>query len=98
MCAYNEFYRSHLSGNFKAAKILPKKQFTQDPLSIKAVMNVFRKGGSVAIAPEGIATMYGESHPIIAGTLNILTTPEVRGSFTMKGMNTICRLILEILG
>ena len=68
MCAYNEFYRSHLSGNFKAAKILPKKQFTQDPLSIKAVMSIFRKGGSVAIAPEGIATMYGESHPIIAGT------------------------------
>ena len=30
--------------------------------------------------------------------LNILTTLEAHGSFTMKGMNTICRLILEILG
>ena len=30
--------------------------------------------------------------------LNILTILEARGSFSMKGMNTICRLILEILG
>ena len=68
MCAYNEFFRSHLAGNFKASKIIPKKQFSNDPLSIKAVMKVFKKGGSVAIAPEGIATMYGESHPQIPGT------------------------------
>lgn len=68
MCAYNEFFRSHLSFNFKASKIIPKKQFTQDPLAIKGVMKVFKKGGSIAIAPEGIATMYGESHPQIPGT------------------------------
>ena len=68
MCAYNEFFRSHLSFNFKASKIIPKKQFANDPFSIKCVMNVFKKGGSVAIAPEGIATMYGESHPQIPGT------------------------------
>ena len=68
MCAYNEFFRSHLAGNFKGARIIPKKQFSQDPLAIKAVMSVFKKGGSVAIAPEGIATMYGESHPQIPAT------------------------------
>lgn len=68
MCAYNEFYRSHLAGNFKASKIIPKKQFTQDAFAIKCLMKVFKKGGSVAIAPEGIASMYGESHPQIPGT------------------------------
>lgn len=68
MCAYNEFFRSHLSFNFKVSKIIPKKQFVNDPFAIKSVMNVFKRGGSVAIAPEGIATMYGESHPQIPGT------------------------------
>lgn len=68
MTAYNEFFRSHLSFNFKVSKVIPKKQFAQDPLAIKGLMKVFKKGGSVAIAPEGIATMYGESHPQIPGT------------------------------
>lgn len=68
MCAFNEFHRSHLSFVFSLSKILPKKQFTNDPLAIKAVMKIFKKGGSVALAPEGIATMYGESHPQIPGT------------------------------
>lgn len=74
MCAYNEFFRSHLTFNFKASKVIPKKQFVQDPLAIKGLMKVFKKGGSVAIAPEGIASMYGESHPQSPGTGRLIKT------------------------
>ena len=68
MAAYNEFFRTKFSFLFKLNKVIPKKNYSADKLSIRAVGEVIRKGGCVTFAPEGLASDYGGNKPIVPGT------------------------------
>ena len=68
LAGYSEFFRSHLHWAFKMNNVLPKKQYTNDFVSTKAIMKIIKKGGAVSFAPEGLATNDGLNKPIVPNT------------------------------
>jgi len=68
LAGYNEFFRSHLAFVFKLMNIIPKKNFTDDVSSIKAMWKIIKKGGCLAFSPEGMSSIYGTNQPIVPGT------------------------------
>ena len=65
---YNEFFRSHFKLIFKIIKSIPKKNFTTDIVSIKAMTNIIKSGGIVCFSPEGMSSICGHNQPIVPGT------------------------------
>ena len=68
MAGYCEFYRKKFSFLFGLNKVIPKKNYSPDKLSSRAVSEVIKKGGCVTFAPEGLASDYGGNKPIVPGT------------------------------
>ena len=68
MAGYNEFFRSHLHFALDKAKIIPKKNYTNDIPAVKNVQRIINKGGCVAFAPEGMSSIYGTNQPVCPGT------------------------------
>lgn len=68
LAGYNEFFRSHLAFVFRLMKIIPKKNYTDDMNSVRAMNAVIKKGGCIAFSPEGMSSIYGCNQPIITGT------------------------------
>ncbi|MBR0123705.1 MAG: 1-acyl-sn-glycerol-3-phosphate acyltransferase [Bacteroidales bacterium] len=68
LCNYGEFFRSHLHLVFWLQQVLPKKVFTDDMNSIRAINQIIKKGGCVALSPEGTSSLYGQNQPIVPGT------------------------------
>jgi len=68
VAGYNEFFRKKFASVFKLVNIIPKKNFTNDPVGIKAIGSVIKKGGSIAFSPEGMSSIYGHNQPIVPGT------------------------------
>ena len=52
MAGCSEFYRKKFSFIFGLNKVIPKKNYTADKLSIRAVSDVIKKGGCVTFALE----------------------------------------------
>ncbi len=70
---YNEFFRDHLHWAFMMNKILPKKVYDKsDFLGIKAIDDVLKKGGVVALSPEGNTSNFGFNQPAALGTGRLL--------------------------
>ena len=65
---YNSFFREHLHWPFKMMRIIPKKVFTNDMISMRAIHNVIKQGGIVAFSPEGTSSIFGDNQPIVPGT------------------------------
>ena len=65
---YNEFFRSHFKLIFKLVRNIPKKNFTQDIPSVKAMAKIIKDGGIVCFSPEGMSSITGHSQPIAPGT------------------------------
>ena len=68
LAQYSEFFRSHLVFAFKHMRILPKKVFTDDLNSVRAINSIIKRGGCVAFSPEGTSSIYGQNQPIVPGT------------------------------
>jgi len=68
LAGYNEFYRKKFSFIFGLNKVIPKKNYYPDTISIKGITQVFKKGGCVTFAPEGLASNDGGNKPIVPGT------------------------------
>lgn len=72
LAGYCEFFRSHLHWAFKKNNVLPKKNYGNDVTGIKAIMSIIKQGGTVAFAPEGLATNDGINKPIVPFTGGML--------------------------
>ena len=48
----SEFYRKKFSFIFKLDRVIPKKNYSPDRLTIAAISKVIKKGGCVTFAPE----------------------------------------------
>ena len=69
VCEANEFFRSHLHFAFWGNNILPKKPFdTTDYIGLKAIDSSIKKGGVIALSPEGNVSNFGNNQPIALGT------------------------------
>ena len=68
MAAFNEFFRSKFSFIFALNKVIPKKNYSADVISIRGVSEVLKRGGCVTFAPEGVASDFGCNKPIVPGT------------------------------
>ena len=68
IAANNEFYRSKFWFIFGLNKVIPKKNYYPDRLTIKGVSQVIKKGGCVTFSPEGEASQYGGNKPVVPGT------------------------------
>ena len=68
LAGYSEFFRSHLHFAFRLNRVLPKKQYTEEIASTKAILSIIRRGGCVAFAPEGLASNDGTPKPIVPHT------------------------------
>ncbi|MCQ2086974.1 MAG: 1-acyl-sn-glycerol-3-phosphate acyltransferase [Bacilli bacterium] len=64
----SEFYRKKFYGLFSACKIIPKKNFTNDPVGIRAINKVIKSGGCISFSPEGMSSIYGHNQPVVPGT------------------------------
>jgi 1-acyl-sn-glycerol-3-phosphate acyltransferase len=60
---YNEFFRSHLAGLFRLARVIPKKNFVPDPQTIREITRVIKEGGRVILFPEGMSSISGSNQP-----------------------------------
>lgn len=65
---YNEFYRSKFKLIFKLIHSIPKKNFTTDIPSVKAMTKIIKDGGIVCFSPEGMSSICGHNQPIVPGT------------------------------
>ena len=65
---YNEFFRSHFKVIFKLVRNIPKKNFTTDLVSIKAMSKIIKDGGIVCFSPEGMSSITGHNQPIVPNT------------------------------
>lgn len=88
VCEYNEFFRSHLHTVLRLNSILPKKVFVNDFLGMKAMNQIIKQGGCVALSPEGTSSIFGNNQPIVAGTGKFLKhygvpvyCDDIRGSY-----------------
>ncbi|NLB48818.1 MAG: hypothetical protein GX813_03150 [Erysipelotrichia bacterium] len=72
VAGYQEFFRKKFAFLFKFAQIVPKKKFTNDPGSIRAIDRIIKSGGTVAFSPEGTVSIFGHNQPIISGTARYL--------------------------
>ena len=77
VCEYNSFFRSHLHWPFKMMKILPKKVFSQDLNGMRAMRDVIKKGGCIALSPEGTSSIFGDNQPIVPGTGRFLQAQKI---------------------
>ncbi len=68
MAGCSEFYRKKFAFLFGLNKVIPKKNYAPDKLSIRGVSEVIKKGGCVTFSPEGLASDYGGNKPIVPGT------------------------------
>ena len=68
VAARNEFYRKKFSFVFALNKVIPKKNYSPDNLTIQAISKVIKKGGCVTFSPEGEASDYGGNKPVVPGT------------------------------
>ena len=68
IASYTEFFRRHLHTVFKMGDVLPKKIYTLDLVSMRAIDSIIKKGGCVAFAAEGMHSIYGTNQPIVPGT------------------------------
>lgn len=68
LAGYNEFFRSHLALVFKLNSIIPKKNYTDDMNSVRAMNSIIKQGGCLAFSPEGMSSIYGQNQPIVPGT------------------------------
>ena len=68
VAGYSEFFRKKFYKLFKYCKIIPKKNFTTDMVSIRAINKVIKSGGCVAFSPEGMSSIYGHNQPVVVGT------------------------------
>ena len=72
LAGHNEFFRSKFHTIFSLMKVIPKKNFTSDVPSIKAMMKIVKQGGCICFAPEGMSSIYGCNQPIVPGTAHML--------------------------
>ena len=68
LASYQEFFRRKFYTIFKLNNVIPKKNFVNDPKSIRAIDKIIRSGGTVAFAPEGTQSNFGHNQPIVPGT------------------------------
>lgn len=68
LAGYNEFFRSHLAFVFRLMNIIPKKNYTDDLCSVRAMNSIIKQGGCLAFSPEGMSSIYGQNQPIVPGT------------------------------
>lgn len=68
VCEYVSFFRSHLHWAFKMMNIIPKKVFCNDMPSMRAMREIIKQGGCVALSPEGTSSIFGDNQPIVPGT------------------------------
>ena len=68
LAGYQEFFRKKFVWLFKQAQVIPKKNFTNDPKSIRAMDRIIKSGGTIAFAPEGTSSIFGHNQPIVPGT------------------------------
>jgi len=76
VAGYNEFFRSHLKFILRFMQAIPKKNFTPDMYAMREMRRVIKKGGALALFPEGMSSISGANQPVAVGT----------GSF-LKAMN-----------
>lgn len=72
VCEYNSFFRKHLAWPFKMMRIIPKKVFANDMISMRAINNIVKQGGIIALSPEGTSSIFGDNQPIVPGTGRLL--------------------------
>ncbi len=68
MAGCSEFYRKKFSFVFGLSKVIPKKNYSADLISIHGVSEVIKRGGCVTFSPEGLASDFGENKPVVPGT------------------------------
>lgn len=68
LAGHNEQFRNAFHQVFRLMKVIPKKNFTSDIPSIKAMTKIIKLGGCVCFSPEGMSSIYGTNQPVVPGT------------------------------
>lgn len=68
VAGYNEFFRSHLKFILRLMNVIPKKNFTPDMYAMREMRRIIKKGGALAIFPEGMSSISGANQPVAVGT------------------------------
>ena len=68
VAGYNEFFRSHLKFILRFMNVIPKKNFTPDMYAMREMRRIIKKGGALAIFPEGMSSISGANQPVAIGS------------------------------
>lgn len=69
---YNEFFRFPVNLLLRWMQVIPKKNFTPDPYTIRQILNIIRQGGNICIMPEGMSSITGMAQPVMPGSGKLL--------------------------
>ena len=92
LASYIEFFRKHLHTVFKLNKVIPKKIYTTDIISLKAMKKILKEEkGIVVFSPEGTPSFHGNGQPIVPGTAHFLKhygvpvySLDIKGSYLVQ--------------
>lgn len=68
VAGYNEFFRAHLKFILRFMNVIPKKNFTPDMYAMREMRRIIKKGGALAIFPEGMSSISGANQPVAVGS------------------------------
>ena len=72
VCGYQNIFQKTTYPILKRLGVIAKYLYQPDVVSVKQMLQVVKEGRSLYIAPEGIQSTSGSSHPINPATINLL--------------------------
>lgn len=72
VCGYQNIMKKYVYTLLKHLGVIPKYLYQPDYLCIKNMLSVIKRGGNLALFPEGIQSISGSTHPINPATCKFL--------------------------
>lgn len=72
LCGYQNVFNKNLYGLLKNLGVIAKMLYQPDAQAVRQMIQSIKRGGSLAIFPEGIQSTSGSTHPINPATANFI--------------------------
>ena len=72
VCGYRNVFQKYVYSIFKSIGVIAKYLYQPDPTAVKQMLKSVKMGDSLFLAPEGIQSTSGSTHPINPATMDFI--------------------------
>ncbi len=72
VCGYRNVFQKYVYGIFKSLGVIAKYLYQPDTTAVKQMLQSVKMGDSLFLAPEGIQSTSGSTHPVNPATMNFI--------------------------